>query len=349
MPELDYLINFSQEHATLPLLEIESCLKSEKIKYEIKDVKKSLCIITSSSKICEKITKRLAYTYDCGLFLFKSNIKIETIAREIKNMEFNFIKLLKNKRFRITIKDLISRNKYSESFERNIGKIIKDLTKNQCIVNLKNPEIEFLGYILDEIFYFAIKVASSSRNTIIARKLKERPFVHPSAMNQLLSHAMINLSNIKTNSILLDPFCGTGTVLIESFFLKLRPIGMDINKEMLKGTLKNLNYFNIQNIHLIQGTIKSLMFPKSKIDAIVSDPPYGRSSSTHKTSLNQLISDFFQNSIEILRKESYICIALPNNFNIVDFIDKNRLKIEQEILYYVHKSLTRKIWVIKKK
>ena len=349
MVESKFLFNFSQEHKTLPLLEIESCLKSEKITYRIIEIKKSLSIISSSIDICKRISKRLAYSYNCGTFLFKTRNKLEEIKKKIKDLEFNFSEILKNKRFKVIVKDLASRNKYSESYEREIGTIIRIKSRRQCKVSLKNPEIEFLGYILGEKFYFCLKSESSSRSIINARSLKQRPYTHPSAINQLLAHAMINLSQVTDNSVLLDPFCGTGTIIIEAFFLKLKAIGVDINENMVKGTLKNLKFFNTKKISLIQGDIKSLMFSNEYFNSIVSDPPYGRSSSTHKTPMKKLIEDFFQNIIETLKRNGRICIALPHNFNVEDIIDKNRLVVEKQILYYVHKSLTRKIWVIKKK
>ena len=349
MVESKFLFNFSQEHESLPVLEIESCLKSEKINYEIKEIKKSLCIISSSIDLCKRISKRLAYTYDCGLFLFKFRNKLEEIEKKIMDLEYNFSEILKNKSFKVIVKDLTSRNKYSESYEREIGKIIRIKSEKQGKVKLKNPEIVFMGYILGNEFYFCLKLESTSRNIINARPLKQRPYVHPSAINQILAHAMINLSQVNDNSIILDPFCGTGTIIIEAFFLKLRAIGIDINEKMIKGTLKNLKFFKTKKIDLIQGDVKSLMFSNECFDSIVCDPPYGRSSSTHKTPMKQLISVFFQNITKLLKKNGYICIALPHNLNALELLDKNQLIVEKKISYYVHKSLTRKIWVIKKR
>ncbi|NHI92774.1 MAG: methyltransferase domain-containing protein [Candidatus Lokiarchaeota archaeon] len=349
MTRIEYLIYFSQEHKVLPLLEIESCLKTEGIDYEFKEIKKSLCIISSKFDICKKIAKRLAFSFNCGLFLFKTSSDIKAIEKEIKNIDNYFIKNLKNKSFRVKIKNLISRNKFSESYEREVGKIIKDLVKNAGKVDLKKPDIEFLGLILNDDFYFTHKYTDTSRNQILSRSLKDRPFIHPSAINQLLAHVMINLSQANEKSLLLDPFCGTGTFLIEAHYLNIKTIGIDIDKNMIKGSLINLKYHKIYNSHLIQGDIKNLMFSINKINSIVSDPPYGRSSSTHKKTLVQLINNFFQNSLDLLKRNGYICIALPEQIDIKDYADANRLEIKQDIKFYVHKSLTRKILVLKRK
>jgi tRNA (guanine10-N2)-dimethyltransferase len=40
---------------------------------------------------------------------------------------------------------------------------------------------------------------------------------------------MINLSQVKEGSLLLDPFCGTGTILIEPSYLKINSVGVDID------------------------------------------------------------------------------------------------------------------------
>ena len=346
MMEVDYLFHFSQEHEKIPIYEIESCLKSQKIKYKIKQRIKSICIITSKQNICKRIIDKLAYTHSCGLFLFKSTTEIEDIKKNLKNIDI--FKKIEKKTFRIRVLNLNQKNNYSESLEKFIGKAINDMIPNSK-VKLDDPDFEFSGFFSHSDFFFSLKLLNSSRKKIQARPLKNRPFTHPSALDPILTRAMINLSMVPEKSLLLDPFCGTGTTLIEANFLKIQSIGIDIDKKMIEGTLKNLKYYNMDCLGIIHGSFNKNFIKSKKFDAIVGDPPYGRSSSTHKMTVENLISDFFHFAPEILKKDRKICIAMPDTIKIQDILNTNELKIMKIFQVYVHKSLTRQICILNKK
>jgi len=346
MIEKEYLFHFSQEHENIPIFEIESCLISQKIAYKIKESKKSICIISSKDNICERIINKLAYTHSCGRFLFKSTLELSDIKRNLKKIEI--LDELNDKSFRIRALNLNQKNKYSESLEKFIGQIIKDIIPNSK-VNLMNPDIEFLGFFSKSDFYFCIKYFNSSRKKIQARPLKSRPFTHPSTLDPVLTRAMINLTKVVENSLILDPFCGTGTTLIEANHLKLKSIGIDINKKMIEGTRKNLTYYNMDCLGLIHGNFNKIFLKQEEFDSIVCDPPYGRSSSTHSLTLENLLIDFFHNSAEILKPKGLICMAMPDTINIIDILNENELKIKKIFHFYVHKSLTRQICILEKK
>ena len=52
---------------------------------------------------------------------------------------------------------------------------------------------------------------------------------------------------VKKNETLLDPFCGTGGILIEAGILGINIIGSDIDKKLVYGCKENLNFYNINN------------------------------------------------------------------------------------------------------
>jgi len=58
-----------------------------------------------------------------------------------------------------------------------------------------------------------------------------------------VAQIMLNLANVKTNSTILDPFCGLGTIPQEAILLGLRALGTDINPVAISGSEKNLEWF----------------------------------------------------------------------------------------------------------
>ena len=58
-----------------------------------------------------------------------------------------------------------------------------------------------------------------------------------------LAQTLINLTNAKSGQTLLDPFCGTGTVLMEAFTMGINSHGSDISPNMVDATRVNMDWF----------------------------------------------------------------------------------------------------------
>ena len=73
---------------------------------------------------------------------------------------------------------------------------------------------------------------------------EERPmrfFTHGTSIK--LARTLINLSNALANEILLDPFCGTGTILLEALKQGINVIGVDKDPKCVHAAKANLNHF----------------------------------------------------------------------------------------------------------
>ena len=79
---------------------------------------------------------------------------------------------------------------------------------------------------------------------------------------------------------LLDPFCGSGTILIEAaqLYPHLELHGCDIDARAVEGTRVNAAAEGIEDrLHLSQGDTRKLSaaYPAGRFGAIVTNPPYG--------------------------------------------------------------------------
>ncbi len=162
---------------------------------------------------------------------------------------------------------------------------------------------------------------------------EKRPAKHPATIQPKLARTLINLTGIKENQTLLDPFCGTGSILIEASLLKLKPIGVDIDKNMIERAKTNLKYFK-QKAKLIQADATKI---KIKADAIATDPPFGRSTTVQKN----LYKDFLNNAKTILKKDGIMVITFPKKIKITNY------KVIKIIPSRINRSLTRYIYILK--
>ena len=86
------------------------------------------------------------------------------------------------------------------------------------------------------------------------------------------------LKYTREEDIVLDPFCGSGTTMIECKLLNRKGIGIDINVEALKLSKSRLNfeYNTTYEPKLIKADSTNLqrIIPNEKIDFIFAHPPY---------------------------------------------------------------------------
>src|SRR3989344_6947431 len=118
-------------------------------------------------------------------------------------------------------------------------------------------------------------VIYTNKEDFDSRKSHNRPFPHPSSLHPKVARALVNITGIKNNGIMLDPFCGTGGFLIESGLMGIKSIGYDISKSMIDGCKENLRHFRVKNSKIKN---KNAININDKFDYVVTDLPYGLNS-----------------------------------------------------------------------
>ena len=229
--------------------------------------------------------------------------------------------------------------------ESKLGRQILNGTEGTK-VNLKNPDKTFLGIITSEKLILGLKLTEITSKTFSERRPRKKPFFHPSAMPSKMARCMVNLAHGKPEALVLDPFCGTGTSLIEATFIGCRAVGVDAQRRMIMGHRRNLRFFNIDAEGLILADSRKLPF--FRVDCVVTDPPYGRSSSTLKSTTKQLVQDVLASSYSLLGVGQRICIASPKTLHIKTLGKALGFRHIESHFAYVHRSLTREIAVFEK-
>jgi tRNA (guanine10-N2)-dimethyltransferase len=179
----------------------------------------------------------------------------------------------------------------------------------------------------------------------VGREPKKKLKAHPAMLKPKLARLLINLTGAQKQ--LLDPFCGTGSVLIEAAVLGLKPIGSDIERKMVWYSKINTEHFNVKAKLLeLDATQLETAFKANSIEAIACDPPYGKSSTLAGKKIQELYPKFLESAHKILKPGSRLVMIRPHFLKFK--ISKDWTKLG-EFDWYVHGSLTRKILVLEKK
>jgi len=144
----------------------------------------------------------------------------------------------------------------------------------------------------------------------------------------------------------LDPFCGTGTTLLEATLIDACAIGIDVQRRMAKGARPNLKHFGLTAEGWIVADARKL--PLSRVDCVVTDPPYGRSATTLKSNTRTIVQAVLTSASALLGKGQRICIASPKTLNISQIGVELGYKHIESHFAYVHRTLTREIAVFEK-
>ncbi|MHB8352645.1 MAG: hypothetical protein ACYDFT_08190, partial [Thermoplasmata archaeon] len=125
-------------------------------------------------------------------------------------------------------------------------------------------------------------VQSVDRTQYGQRRMPALPFQRPVSLPPRKARAAANLAGIGPGCRVADPFVGTGALLLEAGLLGGRLFGSDRDPDMIRGALRNLAAFGLHAEGLtIEDAAEAVhALPWAEIDILLTDPPYGRASST---------------------------------------------------------------------
>jgi len=207
-------------------------------------------------------------------------------------------------------------------------------------VNLQNPEEEFRAVITGSRCYIGRVIWRSNPRRFADRRPGDRPFFHPGVMMPRMVRALLNISCAREGQILLDPFCGTGGMVMEADLLEISAVGSDIDPSMVRGSR-----LNIRQGEILRADARNLPFPPDSFDAVVTDLPYGQSVSIRACSLDALYQDALEEITRVLKPGRRAVLVTHRNIRDLAGIYMEIVGCHSQ---RVHKSLTRHVLVLRK-
>jgi predicted RNA methylase len=134
--------------------------------------------------------------------------------------------------------------------------------------DLANPTHRFLLVERDQSLWFG-EILSECQYSFQQHAAK--PYRTSTSLSSQLSRALVNLVLPQASS-LVDPCCGTGSILLEAHLLGLHTYGADQNRRTAWMARQNLSHFGY-DVVVDHVEIRDC---KQKADALVTDLPYGR-------------------------------------------------------------------------
>lgn len=174
-------------------------------------------------------------------------------------------------------------------------------------VNLANPDLtisymEYFGSDHNDLPDFPVKVmigrkvGDGQREKIIKQSIKTRKFIGNTTMDPQLSLLMANLGKVSPGSLVLDPFVGTGSILLAAAEFGGSVLGADIDFQTLhartrpsrvgqkvramdESMVANFDQYSLSSYYLdvVAGDASQPPWRQDRpwLDCVLTDPPYG--------------------------------------------------------------------------
>ncbi len=327
----------SGEFPELGFLEVENLLASYAENFEIL-YRGGRILIVESDTLDEEFFSRLAMVRES--FLHLKTVESSNIESTFKDLDFG------DKRICVRVKRI---KKDSESvlpgirspeLERKLGAL---LWQRGARIDLKNPDAIVKVYISEKCHIGILNHVTDTKQ-FWERRPDRKPFFKPGALLPRLARALVNLTGVRGKfSTLLDPMCGTGTILIEAGLMEIDFCGVEAFPKVAYGCATNLRHYSLP-LNLFLGDVRRLPFVDSSFDAVVTDYPYLRSSKSFGH-----LKDLYERSIlEIVRvlKPGKKAVLISNR-DLEDVLDDFKgLSLKAKLIQRVHKNLYRRIYLL---
>ncbi len=306
------------------------CIEAESDSVDIVDKGPGFVVGSFDEKYLQPIASRISLTRRLGRYLGSYDVNDLSSLSFVKIPAGTFA--IKGKRFKGMMKEISSYDVI-----RKVGKIF---SRNND-VDLENPEQEIRLLMSDRLHVY-IGDRTIDRNSFEARKVGERPFFSPISLHPRFARAIINLTGIKKGGTILDPFCGTGGIVVEAASMGMKVMASDFDPEMVAGTLENMDYYGMKLCDSEVLDVADIADRFGKVDAVVTDPPYGRSTRISEKNLENIYRAAMNSFYDVLVPGGAAGIIFPYP------VEDKRLRRECMFVQRVHRSLSRHYCVFRR-
>jgi tRNA (guanine10-N2)-dimethyltransferase len=313
------LVLLSGEGSTIPAAEAKALFLAYDPSSRFQSPEKRILIAESGADPA-LVARRIAFARRVGVLVDDVTSIAETVKR---------------KRIRVRSFTLKGDGPSSEGYDLLDGLDVR--------IDLDNPDLE-LTLVRGAQRYVVLTNPSAMKQAWSLRRPRRRAFFHPAAIFPKLSRALVNLTRCREGDLLLDPFCGTGSIPIEAAAVGIEVAAADRSAEMARGALANMKLFGQSWLSVIRAD--AFRLPLKEVDGVATDVPYGRAASTQGRATEEVISMSTELLPSVMKNDSIMVLVHPENRPVES---NSKLSVLDEHRLYVHKRLTRAITILRKK
>ncbi|MFW6368127.1 MAG: THUMP domain-containing protein [Spirochaetota bacterium] len=212
--------------------------------------------------------------------------------------ETSFPEIRSEDTFRVTSKRSGSHGFRSTDIEREAGAVVNRMTGMK--VDLEHFSVHVRVDLSDHVCTVGLQLTRVGLDRRYSWEFRPRV-----ALRTVVAYAMLRLARLHSAPrVVLDPFCGSGTVLLEAAALypEARLVGSDKVTECVEGARANIRAaWPAGRIEVFEADARDLAerWPAGSVDAVICNPPFGVRLGL-KTDFMQLYTKFLRGVAHVL-------------------------------------------------
>lgn len=318
-----FFFELSGESKDMPIAEAIRCLEAETDSFEVVSSGPGYMVASFDPGYLDGVADRIALTHSMGLYLGRYTPGDISGLEDVVLPQGTFA--IRAKRFQGMMKDVDS-----QGLIRRIGSI---LSKNND-VNLREPDVVVRMQMCDGVHLY-IEQRVTETDLLEKRKVGERPFFSPISLHPKYARALINLTGVKRGGLVLDPFCGTGGIVIEAAEMGMKAVASDFDEEMVIGCQENMDFYGLELYDHDVLDIGDIGDRFPGMAAVCTDPPYGRSTKTGGEDIDEIYRRAGEAIPKALEHGARAGVVLPHEVRFPS------MEFDGMYLQRVHGSLSR--------
>ncbi|MEM0384362.1 MAG: THUMP domain-containing protein [Candidatus Caldarchaeum sp.] len=335
----------SGENPYLSAAELQHILEIYRHGQDFQLLTPRVAVASTPPGILSEVVSRAAYTKMAGVYLGHGQTSILPEGAIPMDDDWRIIEQPGVEKFRVDVVKLGGAAVNSVEVEKKTAEALSSLFP-RLRVCMDEPDIVVGVLVLPDTYVAGLLKAVKPKHFFQLRRAGRRPFRIPSALQPKLARCLVNLSVASLDCNLLDPFAGSGAVVVEAGLLGHEAVGLELRTWISNGMAANTSFFCPSVCHVVQGDAARMPFRRA-FAAVATDPPYGKSSTLAGRGFKQLLTRFFETVQTLLLPGGRVSIVVPDSEYETLLEASKGFKPLQRHDVYVHKSLTRRVVVLK--
>jgi tRNA (guanine10-N2)-dimethyltransferase len=330
-----FYLFFSGEHSELPLAEAQAAFAAQGIPSVFTPVEPRLELVECDAPRAEvmRCLDRLALTHDAGPL-------IATTPYREEDLQGPWSSALPTG---ASVAARAERLASATPWRRTEAEGIVGAASGRR-VDLKAPKEVLRVFLGAQNVYVGWRWLDRDPKAIAARQIRKRPHFSPVSLEPKWARVLLNLAQLAPGDLVIDPFCGSGGILLEAASMGFRVAGSDLSPEMIEGARTNLKHFGHTPEALFASDVQQAYegYRAAGVGrgaAVVTDLPYGRSASTGREERHKLYRRASEAWRAFVRPGDRIVVGVPSQEDVP--IVGRELEHVATYPVRVHRSLTR--------
>ncbi len=227
-------------------------------------------------EVLEPIARRMRSIYHILRPLHEFRLPVENplaaIREELARIEIPELRTARS--FRVSSERIGQHSFNSMDVMREAGAALVE--KYACAVDLTGYEVNVRVDVYHDVCLVSVQLTREP----LDRRFP-RAYHHRAALKTVVAYGMLRLGRLEPgHGALLDPFCGSGTILLEAAFVLpgYELFGCDIDPRAVEGARQNATLLGLSDrldLRRADALRLSEVYEPERFTAIVTNPPYG--------------------------------------------------------------------------